>query len=254
MGLDTLIRAMATVRERFPRVLLLIGGSGSLRPLLETLTISLSLSEHVRFLGFVPERDLPSYYHAADVFVLPTRELEGFGLVTVEALACGTPVLGTPVGATPEVLSGLDASLVFRGISAEIMAEDLLRFLETMARAPDAYERLRCACRAHAERYYTWERAITGLEGALGRVAARGSLPPALRPAGRPGPGPHGRPAAPRRGRRRRPPGRAGAIPPLARRQHRHRQPGVHGRGPRQSDAGRPGRRRRVAVSRRDDR
>src|SRR5207249_11052699 len=87
------------------------------------------------FLGFIPDETLPSYYHAADVFVLPTRELEGFGLVTVEALACGTPVLGTPVGATPEVLSGLDASLVFRGISAEIMAEDLLRFLETLARA-----------------------------------------------------------------------------------------------------------------------
>src|SRR5207249_11624167 len=60
------------------------------------------------FLGFIPDETLPSYYHAADVFVLPTRELEGFGLVTVEALACGTPVLGTPVGATPEVLSGLE--------------------------------------------------------------------------------------------------------------------------------------------------
>src|SRR2546426_10110498 len=97
MGLDTLIRAMATVRERFPRVLLLIGGSGSLRPLLETITISLALSDHVRFLGFVPERDLPAYYGAADAFVLPTRELEGFGLGTVEALACGMPVLGTPL-------------------------------------------------------------------------------------------------------------------------------------------------------------
>src|SRR5437899_12651573 len=113
MGLDTLIRAMATVRERFPRVLLLIGGSGSLRPLLETLTISLSLSEHVRFLGFVPERDLPAYYGAAAAFVLPTRELEGFGLVTVAALACGTPVLGTPGGATPAILEPPTRSLHF---------------------------------------------------------------------------------------------------------------------------------------------
>ena len=174
MGLDTLLDAMAIVRRRRPDARLLIGGAGSLRTSLEARARALALEAHVTFLGFIPDETLPSYYHAADVFVLPTRELEGFGLVTVEALACGTPVLGTPVGATPEVLSGLDASLVFRGISAEIMAEDLLRFLETMARAPDAYERLRCACRAHAERHYTWERAITGLEGALGRVAARG--------------------------------------------------------------------------------
>src|SRR5437867_11234434 len=174
MGLDTLLDAMAIVRRRRPDARLLIGGAGSLRTSLEARARALALEAHVTFLGFIPDETLPSYYHAADVFVLPTRELEGFGLVTVEALACGTPVLGTPVGATPEVLSGLDASLVFRGISAEIMAEDLLRFLETMARAPVAYERLRCACRAHAERHYTWERAITGLEGALGRVAARG--------------------------------------------------------------------------------
>src|SRR6266850_199719 len=174
MGLDTLLDAMAIVRRRRPDTLLLIGGAGSLRASLEARARALALEAHVTFLGFVPDETLPSYYQAADVFVLPTRELEGFGLVTVEALACGTPVLGTPVGATPEVLNGLDASLVFRGTSADVMAEDLLRFLETMARSPEAYARLRGACRAHAERHYTWERATTGLERALDRVAARG--------------------------------------------------------------------------------
>jgi demethylmenaquinone methyltransferase/2-methoxy-6-polyprenyl-1,4-benzoquinol methylase len=54
------------------------------------------------------------------------------------------------------------------------MAEDLLRFLETMASSPEAYARLRGACRAHTERHYTWERATAGLERALDRVAARG--------------------------------------------------------------------------------
>ncbi|PYM96812.1 MAG: hypothetical protein DME04_00675 [Candidatus Rokuibacteriota bacterium] len=176
MGLDNLLDAMAIVRRGRPDALLLIGGAGSLRGILEDRARALGLADHVKFLGFVPDETLPSYYQAADVFVLPTRELEGFGLVTVEALACGTPVLGTPVGATPEVLKGLDASLVFRGTSAEIMAEGLLRFLETMAGAPDGYERLRCACRAHAERHYTWERATTGLERALGRVAAHGHV------------------------------------------------------------------------------
>src|SRR5213078_4550928 len=180
MGLDTLIRAMATVRERFPRVLLLLGGSGSLRPLLETLTVSLGLSEHVRFLGFVPERDLPAYYGAADAFVLPTRELEGFGLVTVEALACGTPVLGTPVGATPEILEPLSPSLVFRSLAPATMAEDIRRFVESARRQPEAQARLREACRRHVESRYAWDLAMDTLEGTLAGFAgapARATVP-----------------------------------------------------------------------------
>ena len=133
MGLDRLIEAMATLVCQVPDVLLLIGGSGSQRAALEALVRALGLDKHVTFLGFVPEGDLPRYYQAADVFVLPTRELEGFGLVTAEALACGTPVLGTPVGATPELLEPLDAGLVFRDATAEAMAEDLAVLLTRLA-------------------------------------------------------------------------------------------------------------------------
>src|SRR5947208_928866 len=118
MGLDNLLGAMAVLKVRRPSALLLIGGAGSLRGALEAQSQALGLSEHVKFLGFVPDAELPRYYQAADVFVLPTRELEGFGLVTVEALACGTPVLGTPVGATPEILRALCPTLVFRGPTA----------------------------------------------------------------------------------------------------------------------------------------
>src|SRR6266850_4141971 len=174
MGLDTLLDAMAIVRRRRPDTLLLIGGAGSLRASLEARARALALEAHVTFLGFVPDETLPSYYRAADLFVLPTRELEGFGLVTVEALACGTPVLGTPVGATPEILRALCPSLVFRGTTPEVMAEDLERFLANKERDPDAYARLRDSCRSHVERHYTWERATEELEGALRSVAAAG--------------------------------------------------------------------------------
>jgi len=107
-GVDTLLRAMPRVLARREDAQLLIAGAGSLRAELETLAGSLAIAAQVRFLGFVPDAELPLYYQAADCFVLPTRELEGFGLVTVEALACGTPVLGTPIGATPELLDPLD--------------------------------------------------------------------------------------------------------------------------------------------------
>ena len=173
MGLDSLLRAMAIVKARRPDALLLIGGTGSLADLLKAQSHALGLEPHVKFLGFVPDEALPRYYQAADAFVLPTRELEGFGLVTVEALACGTPVLGTPVGATPEILTPLCPSLIFGGTSPEMLASGLERFLDDKTRDPERYERLRAACRAHCEQRYTWARATTDLEQALRRVAGR---------------------------------------------------------------------------------
>ena len=173
MGLDSLLRAMAIVKARRPDALLLIGGTGSLAELLKGQSLALGIEQHVKFLGFVPDEALPGYYQAADAFVLPTRELEGFGLVTVEALACGTPVLGTPVGATPEILTPLCPSLIFGGTSPEMLAAGLERFLDDMARDPERYERLRAACRAHSEQRYTWPRATADLERALRRVAGQ---------------------------------------------------------------------------------
>jgi len=171
MGLDILIQAVASLRRHFPEVLLLIGGDGSMRSHLESLTASLDLWNHVRFLGFVPEAQLPLYYQAADVFVLPTRELEGFGLVTVEALACGTPVMGTAIGATPEILEPLDPSLVFRDTTPEAMAEDLHRFLAVSQRDPAAGERLRQACRRYVETRYAWDLSVSRLEAVLNDLA-----------------------------------------------------------------------------------
>src|SRR5439155_14036113 len=173
MGLDLLIRAMAILKRDIPEALLLIGGTGSVGPQLESLAAALGLREQIRFLGFIPDDKLPLYYQAADLFVLPTRELEGFGLVTVEALACGTPVLGTPVGATPEILVRLSPSLVFRGLAPETMAEDIQQFLEAERGNPEARARLREACRRHAETHYAWERTIDALEKELTRLAAR---------------------------------------------------------------------------------
>lgn len=177
MGLDALIRATGILRRRLPDVLVLLGGAGSRREELESLAASLDLKDHVRFLGFVPEEQLPRYYQAADAFVLPTRELEGFGLVTVEALACGTPVLGTAVGATPEILRPLDPRLMFRDTRPEAMADDLRRFLDADGRDPAAGQRLRQACRDHATAHYRWDDAVGHLERTLQELANRRGVP-----------------------------------------------------------------------------
>ena len=160
MGLDNLITAMPAVVERHPDVLLLIGGKGPERERLAGLIAAHGLGEHVRLVGFIPEADLVSYYQASDLFVLPTVALEGFGLVTTEALACGVPVLGTPVGATPELLSGLDPRMVAPGVDSAALAAGLRGFLEggwSAALTPDRLHR-------YVAEHYTWDRHVADVE------------------------------------------------------------------------------------------
>lgn len=95
-GVDDLLRALPAVPGK-PR--LLIAGDGPLRAEWQALSASLGLAERVRFLGNVPDADLPALYRSADVFVLPsTSRAESFGTVLVEAMASGRPCLTTEIG------------------------------------------------------------------------------------------------------------------------------------------------------------
>jgi glycosyltransferase involved in cell wall biosynthesis len=114
------------------------------------------LGDRLRFAGRVPEKDLPAYYQAADVFVLPTEALEGFGMVTAEALASGLPVIGTPVGATPEILSRLGAEWITADPSASAIAEKIRERLDWLANHSADLRTLRGKCRHIAEVYYSW--------------------------------------------------------------------------------------------------
>ena len=130
MGLDNLIRAMDRVAKRFPDALLLIGGAGYLESSLRESIRSLGLGDQVAMLGFVSEELLPLYYQAADLFVLPTQEYEGFGMSTLEALSSGTPAIVTPVGANPEVVAPLDRRLVAEGATVVAIADAVVRWFE----------------------------------------------------------------------------------------------------------------------------
>lgn len=152
MGLDKLITAMSMVKQRFQNKRgwkLLIGGSGPLRDELEMQVVDLNLQEEVSFPGFITDELLPLYYQASDAFILPTQCMEGFGLVTIESLACGTPVLGTPVGATPEILGKLSPKLLFDSAEPEAMADGIERFLTYRQDFPTSEE-----CRDFVISYY----------------------------------------------------------------------------------------------------
>jgi glycosyltransferase involved in cell wall biosynthesis len=160
MGLENLLRAVALLHTQGRRVFLVVGGKGPLAASLAALSADLSIADYVRFAGFIPEADLPAYYQAADLFVLPTLDLEGFGLITLEALACGTPVVGTPVGSTAELLGDFDARWLATGTDPRAIAAAAARGLEL---AEDGGAELRRRCRAFAERY-DWERIVDQYE------------------------------------------------------------------------------------------
>jgi glycosyltransferase involved in cell wall biosynthesis len=163
MGLENLVEAMAAVTQAHPTACLVIGGAGPLQGALRLQAETLGLGEKIRFTGFIPEKELPAYYAAADLFVLPSRCLEGFGLITVEALACGTPVVGTPVGAIPEVLGPLDSGLLLPGAGPVEMAEWLIRQLPAVV----SNEALRLRCRQYAVQHFSWDRIVDRVEALL---------------------------------------------------------------------------------------
>lgn len=151
MGLENLVSAIEIVRRQVPEVLLYMAGTGPLAEELQRRVKAAGLENHVRFLGYVKEEQLPLVYRAADLSVVPTVTLEGFGLITVESLASGTPVLVTPVGGLPEVVRDLSPNLIFPDQRVEKMAEYLTGSLTGEFPLPDE-----AACRAYARSNFDW--------------------------------------------------------------------------------------------------
>ena len=171
MGLEQLLHAVAALRRSHDVALALVG-AGMLERRLRELASALGITDGVAFLGRAADDELREWYRAADLFVLPTLAYEGFGMVTVEALACGTPVIGTPVGATPELLRPLDPRLVARDVSPEAIADaigDALTWVD---------DDVRKRCREYAVRDFAWTNVMEGWENALAATAARRRPPP----------------------------------------------------------------------------
>ena len=108
-GIDTTIRALPALLDTFPDLHYLVVGRGPYRADLEALAAELGVSRHVSFAGGVPDDELVDHYRLCDLFVMPNRELanhdtEGFGLVFLEANACGKPVIGGRAGGVVEAV------------------------------------------------------------------------------------------------------------------------------------------------------
>jgi len=167
-GLDTLLDAAVELRDR-DDLHVVIGGSGPERAEIEEQCRRDKLT-NVHVVGFIPDADLPDYYRAADVFVLPTRTAEGFGLVIMEAAASGVPSISTDSGAPREIIDeGLTGLLVPPGAPRELAAA-----IAHLHHAPDVLARMsRAALEKSAE--FTWDRSVDILEAVLTDAVEQGA-------------------------------------------------------------------------------
>jgi glycosyltransferase involved in cell wall biosynthesis len=158
MGLHSLIEAIHEVARKYPDILLLIAGKGALREELDKQIRTSHLNDHIRALGAVSEQDLPLLYRAADFSIVPSSAYEGFGLILLESLASGTPVLGTPVAAIPEVLGPLDDALLLEGATPAHLAAGIIEALSGRRKLPSMTE-----CERYAVDRYAWPLVVSNI-------------------------------------------------------------------------------------------
>ncbi len=145
MGLHHLIDAMAEITKTQADAVLYIAGKGRLKAQLEEQIRQRGVEKTVCLLGFVADDDLPLMFQAADLSVVPTTALEGFGLVAAESLAAGTPTMVTPVGGLPEVVRGLQPGLIFESATTKHITEGISAALTGKLQLPT-----RAECLAYA--------------------------------------------------------------------------------------------------------
>ncbi len=153
VGLDKLLTAIAQIKPRIPDIMLAIAGRGPLEVALKQQAAELELDKHVKFLGFLPDELLPVAYQAADFSVMPTQSFEGFGLAIVESLACGTPIICTPVGGMPEILESFAPDLLTSSTTATAIAEKIEQVFLQQISVPSSNE-----CRQYVTQHYDWDK------------------------------------------------------------------------------------------------
>jgi glycosyltransferase involved in cell wall biosynthesis len=158
-GLDTLIESAPLVAKNHPDALFVVAGKGPSRKLIEDRIKELRIQNNVKLAGFVPDEQLPVYYDAADIFMLPSASGEGLPLVLLEAMACGLPVIATAVGGTPEIIEHMKNGVLVPPINPQAIAEALSKLLsEGLGPA------LGVEARRTVEDRFTWEKNVSQLQ------------------------------------------------------------------------------------------
>lgn len=156
-GLDLVIKAVAELVKKRKDIVYLIGGTGPDEKKLQSLVSEYELENHVRFLGRIPNHKMAAYYSLGDVFVMPARneppDVEGFGIVFLEANSCGTPVIGSKTGGIPDaVVHGETGFLIDNN-----NLEQLINYLEELLNNPELAHNMGAKGRERILEKATWD-------------------------------------------------------------------------------------------------
>jgi len=168
-GQDVLVRALPTILRAAPDAVLLVVGSGPYRAKLERLVDRLGVRAAVRFTGGVPWEELPAHFDAGDVFAMPCRtrraglDVEGLGIVYLEASATGLPVIAGNSGGAPDAVLSGETGDVVDGRDIASVAAVTTALLTDRARA----RAIGAAGRVWVERDWTWDAAARQLAAML---------------------------------------------------------------------------------------
>jgi glycosyltransferase involved in cell wall biosynthesis len=169
-GTIHLINAMPAVLRQFPDTVLLIIGAGPEKETLVNRTHEISLENRIHFLGVVDNEDLPSYYHAADVFVLPSinksGKTEALGVVLLEAMASGCPVIGSNVGGIPDIIVDGETGFLVPEQRSDVLAERIVQMLSD----DNVRERFRQNGLMRVREKFSWEKISEGFGGVYSQV------------------------------------------------------------------------------------
>lgn len=170
-GVKYLIMAMKDVIKEFSSAKLIIGGSGPEKDNLEELTEELNLRENITFVGHIKNSDLPMYYASSDIFVLPSIKVEegdteGLGVVLLEAMACGTPVIGSNIGGITDIIKDVKTGLLAGPENPNDIAQKIIRlFTDDELRKKFSKEGLKTV-----QEKFSWEIVIERFAKILGGV------------------------------------------------------------------------------------
>jgi glycosyltransferase involved in cell wall biosynthesis len=128
-GIQNFVQALPTIFRNLPNVLVLIGGDGQLREVIQLSLQKERLMDRVEVAGWISHEDLPKYLNKLRLLVLPSYS-EGLPNIMLEAMACGTPVLATPVGAIPDIIKDGETGFIMENNSPACIAENVRRALE----------------------------------------------------------------------------------------------------------------------------
>jgi len=169
-GLDSLLPAFAAVHGRVPTAKLLIIGEGPEADALRAMGEDLGIADQVTWLPFLPQADVRAWMQRARVLVLPSTE-EGQGVVLLEAMACGTPVVGSRVGGIQDVITSDVGALVAPASPVEL-AEALIDLLDDAERWGSASQ----AARQRAVTSYDWDGLAKQFVALYQKIVARGNV------------------------------------------------------------------------------